>query len=64
MNNEATFKLFSPMIADLCTLNLEVYLLDTAIWGFDCGAVDVFTILGLGIGSLFLRFWDKVGVPN
>ena len=33
------------------------------MWGFDRGAVDVFTLPGLWIGSLFLRFWDKVGVP-
>jgi len=38
--------------------------LDIAIWGFHCGVVDVFTLLGLWIGSLFLRFWDKVCVPH
>ena len=63
MNNKATLKLFSPTIADLCTLNFEVYLLDIGMWGFDHGAVHVFTLLGLWIGSLFLSFWDKAGVP-
>jgi len=58
-------KLLSPIIADLYTLDLEVKLLVIKIWGFDhdvgvalpgCSTVQV--------GSLFLRFWDKVYVPS
>jgi len=41
--------------------------MDIEIWGFDHGVVHVLalpgSVMGL-VGSLFLRFWDKVFVPS
>jgi hypothetical protein len=48
-------------------LNLEAKLLDIEIWGFDHGVVDALALPGIVmvlVGSLFLRFCDKVFVPS
>ena len=41
--------------------------MDIEIWGFDHGVVHVLALPGIVmglVGSLFLRFWDKVFVPS
>ena len=41
--------------------------MDIEIWGFDHGVVNVLALPGsvmVLVGSLFLRFWDKVFAPS
>ena len=41
--------------------------MDIEIWGFDHGVVHVLALPGsvmVLVGSLFLRFWDKIFVPS
>ena len=41
--------------------------MDIEIWGFDHGVVHVLALPGsvmVLVGSLFLRFWDKVFAPS